>query len=171
MSSDQSNPSDKPQPVPRPNTRSRTRAASQVSKTPIVEEPVENPFLKNAQGFAPYADSISAVGNTRSQVGAFGPQLAVPVTWRPAETNKDDSEFVYTKLYDTEGNKFLVKMPHHNCSTTPIIDTIRHLYPLLLSLLLLVKLELSPVLPHKPELYQIMEMMKKMNQAMIHWIC
>ena len=50
--------------VSQPNTHSCTRAVSQVSETPIIKEPVENPFLKNAQGFTPFADSILAIGTS-----------------------------------------------------------------------------------------------------------
>ena len=84
--------------------------------------PITNVFATNASSFAPYAESISALGTSRRRITAFGPSTAAPVP--PAVTTDTDSgatQFVLRTLYDDEGNAFTVKTLVRDRMAIPIV--------------------------------------------------
>lgn len=79
-----------------------------------------NAFAANASAFAPYSESISAVGASRRRITAFGPSAVAPPEMS-TDTDTGAEEFIYKILHDEVGNEVLVKTPVANRHAIPII--------------------------------------------------
>ncbi|KAF8824220.1 hypothetical protein HHX47_DHR8000238 [Lentinula edodes] len=90
-----------------PKTRAQSRANSQ-----------ENTFFTTAQSFAPFSDSISAIGQPRCRNRGFGP-ATVPTTSTLPEAMEEEQQFEYSTLYTSDGQPPVVA-PAQGQSTTRI---------------------------------------------------
>lgn len=95
-----------------PPRKTRTKAVA-------LPEP-ENIFATNASAFAPFAESISAIGTSRHRITAFGPASAAPPAMSK-DTDTGSEEFVYKTLYDAAGNEVIIRTPVANRLAMPII--------------------------------------------------
>ena len=82
-----------------PRTRAQSRANSE-----------ENTFFTTAQSFAPFSESISAIGQPRRRHCGFGP-ATVPTTSTLPETMEEDQQFEYSTLYTGDGQPVQVLTP------------------------------------------------------------
>lgn len=89
---------------------------TEVSETAVLVQGEElNPFIANAESFAPYAESISALGNHRRN-SAFGPAATIPSTAKISTdtaigSNTDTLNYEYTTLYTAEEQPVQVRTP------------------------------------------------------------
>ncbi|KAE9390670.1 hypothetical protein BT96DRAFT_1002044 [Gymnopus androsaceus JB14] len=87
-----------------------------------------NVFTRNTSAFAPYAESISALGTAYQCITAFGPSSAALVP--PAittDTNSEATQFIFKTLYDNEVDleevpqspTFLTASTHRRATAVP----------------------------------------------------
>ena len=80
---------------------------------------LQNPFAVNALPFAPYSDSISALGQQCRRPSTFRP--AIPIIPEVSTlVAHGESDMVYRTLYDQEGNPIQVMTPRGNHMAVPI---------------------------------------------------
>ncbi|KAF8824319.1 hypothetical protein HHX47_DHR8000226 [Lentinula edodes] len=82
-----------------PKTQAQSRANSE-----------ENTFFTTAQSFAPFSDSISAIGQPRRRNRGFGP-ATVPTTSTLPEAMEEEQQFEYSTLYTGDGQPVQVLTP------------------------------------------------------------
>lgn len=106
----------------RSTTRNRNPSAIPPANPPTTPVAAEqpNPFAVNAQSFAPYSESISALGNIRRRPSAFGPAIAslAEVT---TETALGESGYIYRTVYDEEGRPIQVRTPRGDRTAVPVV--------------------------------------------------
>ena len=87
--------------------RAQTRAARR-PRTPSPTRDEENPFVANAQALTAFNESISAVGNRRPRISAFGPApVPLPtVTTENVRGVSESTEYVYQTAILPSGDGF-----------------------------------------------------------------
>ncbi|KAJ4498787.1 hypothetical protein C8R41DRAFT_916276 [Lentinula lateritia] len=94
-----------------PKTQAQSRANSE-----------ENTFFTTAQSFAPFSESISAIGQPRRRNRGFG-SATVPTTLTLPEAMEEDQQFEYSTLYTGDGQPVQVLTPC--CGQPPMVALTR----------------------------------------------